>query len=644
MSPKSNLKKKTRSKEIQAGASRNSEAPVAAPSTISWADAVLPGVIGVLTVLVFLPVLRNGFVGWDDEPNLLDNPNYRGFGWNNLQWMFTTFHHSLYRPLTWMTLAFDHALWGMNPAGYHATSVILHAVNAILFFYLTKLLIEAADAKVRERKLPLAVAAAMAALFFALHPLRVEPVAWVSARNDILSATFFLLTLISYVHYARAATAGRSRRLWFAASVAAYGCSLLAKASGIGLPFVLLVLDWYPLRRFAKQTASAVPARRLIAEKLPFLLLALIFGWVAVVAKYEAGSMAAVDMYGLGARAMQSLYGVSFYLYKTLIPLNLSPLYQVPPDFSGTEDWVLAGAAFALAVGVTAFLLRKRWPAPWAALLCYVIILAPFLGVVQSGPQLVADRCSYLSTLGLNVLIAVLLLVSWPGHRRRSWGRPPAALLAASVVVLGAFSALTWQQIAYWRDTETLWREALAINNESDIAHYNLGRVLARRGDRDAAMKEYREALRIQPQDADNHNGVGLLLAVDGKYGESLEEFQKALQVNPRYAEGYFNLGRVYARQGELEKAAQNYREALKLKPDEAEVHLGLGNVFMASDAPVEAAEHFERAVQLNPRLADAHTALARLFAAQGKQVEAEEHYRKALELLKVRAAGASRN
>jgi Tfp pilus assembly protein PilF len=601
----------------------------------------LPGVIGIVTVLVFLPLLRNGFVAWDDEPNLLDNPNYRGFGWNNLQWMFTTFHHSLYRPLTWMSLAFDHALWGMDPAGYHLTSILIHAVNAVLLFYLIERLLEAGDAAVKPQTVPMKIAAGVGALLFAIHPLRVEPVAWISARNDILSATFFLLTLIFYLRYAFAE--GSTRRTWLGASIAAYACSLLAKASGIGLPVVLLILDWYPLRRFGRRSSTPRLGWKLIWEKLPFVVLAAGAALVAVLAKYEAGSMAAVGIYGFGARAVQSAYGLWFYIYKTFLPVELSPLYQVPVDFSGTESWAIAGASLITIMAVSAFLLRERWPAVWASFLFYVVILAPFLGILQSGPQLVADRYSYVSCTSLSLLVGALFLYLWKAHGAR-FRQVHIALGSVAVMVLAVFSVVSWQQIPIWRDTESLWRHALAIDRESDIAHYNLGRVLARRGDRGAAMAEYREAVRIQPQDSDNHNGVGLLLALEGKYEESLTEFQKAVEINPRYAEGFFNLGRIYAIQRDFQKAEQNYREALRLQPEQAEIHLGLGNILMASGASAEAAEHLEQAVKLNPGLADAHTALARLLVAQGKKAEAEEHYQKALELLKSRATDTSRN
>jgi len=642
LSSRSNLKKKPRSKPIRVSASKSAEGSVSAASTGAWIDILLPSLVGLLTVLAFAPCVRNGFVAWDDEPNLLDNPHYRGLGWNHLQWMFTTFHHSLYRPLTWLSLAVDHALWGMNPAGYHATSVIIHAVNAILFFYLTKRLLEYA-APGEGLALRVKIAAATAAIFFAVHPLRVEPVAWVSARNDILSATFFLLTVIFYLRYADAQTMGQRARLWLAASVAAYACSLLAKASGIGLPFVLLILDWYPLRRFGRSTAAALPSIRLLQEKVPFLILAIAAGVTAVAAKYQAGSIAAVNIYGFGARVAQSLYGIWFYFYKTVLPLNLSPLYQVHADFTGTELWIMVGAGLAIALVGLAFGLRKAWPAVWAGFLCYLIILAPFLGIVQSGPQLVADRYSYLACLSIHVLIGAAVLLLWRGRRARL-RPPPFPLIVGCVVVFTVLTTLSWEQLPHWRNTEALWRHALAIDNESDIAHYNLGRALARSGERAAALAEFREALKIQPADPDSHNNVGLLLAVQGNSAEALAEFRNALEVAPHNAEAFFNLGRVYARQGELQQAEQNYREALKLKPDEAEIHLGLANVLMASGASAEAGEHLRRAVELNPDLADAQTAFARWLAADGKTTEAEEHYRRALELLKSRVSSNPRN
>src|ERR1043166_1822243 len=283
-------------------------------STVDWVQPLFVALGGIATVVTFLPTLQTGFVNWDDQTNLLDNPNYRGMTWTNLHWMFTTFHHSLYRPLTWVSLALDYTFWGMNPAGYHLTSLALHAVNAILVYLLIQRLLalrykDSAPTKGLSSKIP----AALGALLFAVHPLRVESVVWISARNDVLSAFFILLTIIFYLQYGKRDERERSRYGWFAAALVVYAFSLLSKASGITLPLVLLVLDVYPLERLGKNGWFGQAARKVWYEKLPFLLLALIAGVVAFLAKYELGSMASVQSYGLSARTAQSLYGLVFY-------------------------------------------------------------------------------------------------------------------------------------------------------------------------------------------------------------------------------------------------------------------------------------------------------------------------------------------
>ena len=592
--------------------------------------------VAIVACTAFLPALWNQFVEWDDYENLISNVHYRGLGWSQLRWMFTTFHMGPYQPLSWVTLGVDYLIWGMNPVGYHLTNVVFHAANAVFFYFISRRLIATAlSLPSYEGSWQLNTSAAFAALIFAIHPLRVESVVWATERRDVLSGFFFLGTIYCYLRvHSVPDDHARSRRRWLTTALVAYVLSLLAKATAMTLPVILLLLDIYPLRRLKGELRSWwTPAQReVLREKIPFAVLAVTFAIVALVGQQQASAMRSLDSDSIESRLAQALFGASFYLWKTLVPVGLSPLYEISPHFSPWDPAILAGAAATIIITGTLYLIRNRWPAGLACWAYSVVTLAPVLGIVSTGPQLVAERYSYLSCLSWAVLAGGVLLYFLRGVAQE---RLALAATVTAIIITGILATLTWKQAAVWRNTATLWNHVLKLDPSSRIAHYNLARFLAREGKHVEAIAHYREALAIRPDDADTHNNLGLLLATRGEVDASLEEFQKAVQIDPNYAKAFFNLGRVFSRQGDLEKAVENYRRALQLSPNEAEIHLGLGNVLARLGQLEEAAAHFQTAIEINPDFADAHVALARALAAQGKKKEAEKHYQQALQLLK---------
>ena len=600
---------------------------------------LIPLFVALAAGVSFFPILGNEFVEWDDYENLISNESYRGLGWSQFRWMFTTFHMGPYQPLSWASLGLDYLIWGMNPAGYHLTNLVLHAANALFFYFVCRrLLALALPVADDDGSWRLSISAAFAALFFALHPLRVESVAWATERRDVLSGFFFLWTIYCYLRGASNSPAQFHSRRWLYAALAVYVLSLLSKAMAITLPVVLIILDAYPLRRLGGHPRQwfAFPLRRVLLEKLPFLIVAIPFALVALFGQQQASAFRSIASSNIGSRLAQALFGASFYLWKTLVPLNLSPLYEIPPKFSPWEPSMVAGAAATTALTLLLYLLRNRWPAGLACWLYSIVVLAPVLGIVQTGPQLVAERYSYLSCLSWAVLAGGLLLYSRRvSPQKRSHGPPAFVAKVTATVIVAVLAVLTWKQTEIWQNTATLWRHVLKHDPNSSFAHYNLARFLAKQGEHAEAISHYRQAISIRPDDPDTHNNLGLLLAVGGRIDESVAEFRTAAQIDPNYARAFFNLGRVYARQGNLEKALQNYRQALKLSPSEVEIHLGLGTV-LAQQGQLEAASvYFAKAVELKPDFADAHVALARLLAAQGRKDDAEKHYRQALHLLK---------
>src|SRR5881275_811891 len=301
--------------------------PVVHTPAPGWVLFLVPVLIALVPVAAFLPSLQNQFVSWDDDENFLDNPHYRGLGWSPLRWMWTT-HQSHYIPLTWMTLGLDYLLWGMNPFGYHLMSLLLHAANAVVFFFVVRRILTRALPSPSERGHALAVSAGFAALVFAIHPLRVESVAWVTERRDVLSGLFYLLTILEYL---RACEPEKRGRWWYWLSVVTFVCALLSKSMVVNLPVVLLILDVYPLRRLGGALGWwSARARRVYVEKIPFVLLAAAASAVALMAQLSHRAMIPVTHLSAPGRLAVSAYGLSFYLWKTVVPLNLSPLYELP--------------------------------------------------------------------------------------------------------------------------------------------------------------------------------------------------------------------------------------------------------------------------------------------------------------------------
>jgi Flp pilus assembly protein TadD len=593
---------------------------------------IVPVALVLATVVAFLPVLQNGFVNLDDDRNLLENVRYRGLGWGQLRWMFTTFHMGHYQPLSWMTLGLDYLLWGMNPFGYHLTNLFLHAVNGLLFYFvLLRLLALSISARPKE-ELPSRLAAGFGALLFAIHPLRVESVAWVTERRDVLSGSFFLLAILCYLN---AVAVGKARYArWMALAIGAYALSLLSKASGVTLPLVLWILDIYPLRRLGSGKWFGKNVRGVWWEKAPFFGLAALFAVVAMLAQSHTGAMASVTQYGVVARLAQASFGLVFYLWKTIMPVGLSPLYELPARFTPWEwRFLIAGPAVLLLSGVL-FLARRRWPAGLAAWGYYVAVVAPVSGIAQSGWQLAADRYSYLSCLGWPALVAGGLLYFRPGWlNKMTGGYVFLPVVGMAGLVVAGLGALTWRQTQVWHDSERLWRHALAATQPSSFAHNNLGNLSYTRGALDEARAHYREALRIRPDNAEARYNLGVAAAKGGALDEAAAHYREALKIRPEYAEAYNNLGNISQARGDFAEAIAHYRESLRLKPENAEAHNNLGYLLFTRGEPEEATRHYRAALAIDPRLAATHVNLADALARRGEVQEAILHYRQALQI-----------
>ncbi len=581
---------------------------------LAWA---VPLAVGLLTFLTFVPALHNGFVSWDDRANFVENPHYRGLGPTQLAWMWTTFRLGHYVPLTWMTLGFDYLLWGMNPAGYHLTNILLHSADAVLVYFVGLRLLRMATASTpmpAGQVLP----AAVAALLFAIHPLRVESVAWVTERRDVLSLLFFLAAILAYLTWRE-----RSRRRWYWIAFAAFACALLSKATAMTLPAVLLILNVYPHKRLGVPGHwRDVEARHVYTELAPFALLSACTVVLSIVA------LSPPDQLGAGAKVAVSAYSLAFYLWKTISPSHLSPLYEMPPHVDPGAAIYVASYVAAITLSAAAWAVRHRWPAVTTAWAIFLVISLPMLGVVQNGPQIAADRYTYHAAPALAILAGAALF----------WARRSATFtLVRGIVgvgVLFVLGALTWSQNGVWRNSESLWGRVLALDSGSSIGHSAMASLLFQQNRLDDAIAQSERAVALAPNYAEAHNDLGVGSARDsGRFADAVVEYERAIAIKPRYDEAHNNLGVVIGHQGNLDSAMMHYREALSINPDNADAHVNWGNALVRSGDPGGAIVHYTMAIHIRPDHADAHFNWGVALARQGRLPEAIEQFRIVLSL-----------
>ncbi len=574
-----------------------------------------------VTLIVFLRAVEGGFVDYDDADYVTANAQVQaGLTWAGVRWAFTTGHASNWHPLTWLSHMLDAQLYGLTPAGHHLTSVAFHAVNAGLVFLVLWNLTGAAGRSLT------------AAALFALHPLRVESVAWISERKDVLSLFFGLLALLAYARFAAArskvntASAAPDRwRGWGAYGLAllCFALSLLSKPMWVTLPFLLLLLDYWPLRRGG---ASVRVWGRLVMEKLPFFALTVASSLVTFWVQQRGGAVASVT--GLPLRARLENAGVAYgrYLLKALWPADLAPLYP-HPGFWPTDQVVVA-ALVVIGISLLVIARRRPWPYAFVGWFWFVGTLVPVIGLVQVGIQSLADRYTYLPGLGL------ILALVWGAQSLMARWRIPPLTIAFGVLALAATCAvLTWRQIRFWRDSERLFSRAVAVTKNNYLAHNNLGFYFAQQGRLPEAIAQYETSLRIKPDYEDALNNLGHALAGQGRHAEALPYYEAALRVRPRHVEVNNNYGNALANLGRLEEAIRHYEIALRENPQHADTHNNLG-IALAQQGCLEAArDHLQEAVRLRPQHAGSHSNLGNVLAALGRLDAAAGQYRQALRL-----------
>jgi tetratricopeptide (TPR) repeat protein len=566
------------------------------------------GFLLLAVALVFGQAACYEFVDFDDGLYVYENPQVaHGLTAQGLTWAFMRSHAGNWHPLTWVSLMCDCELYGLNAGGHHLTNVLVHAATTILLFL------------VLWRMTGGFWPGALVAAIFAVHPLHVESVAWVSERKDVLSGLFFVLTLAAYLRYVRRPFS-LARYLLV---IALFAAGLMAKPMLVTLPFVLLVLDYWPLRRFAGSSWRRFAY--LTMEKLPLLLLTALSCVATVWAQGEA--VVPLDRLPFCWRLGNALVSYVAYVGQSCCPLGLAVFYPHP----GADlpiGKLVASAAILAGVSAAALAGWRRRPYLIVGWLWYLGMLVPVIGLSQTGLQATADRYTYLPQIGLCIALAWGVTGVWPSSTQRRW-----VCSVASALMLLVLMGCAWRQTTFWCDNETLWNHTLACTSRNNVAQNRLGKALADRGQADAAIAHYRKALEIKPDYAEAHDNLGNVLAGRGQVDLAIAHYRKGLEIQPDDAEAHNNLAVALAGCGQVDSAIAHYRKALEIQPDHIEAHNNLA-VALAGRGQVDLAiAHYQKVLELKPGYAKVHNNLGNALAGRGQVDLAITHYQKALEI-----------
>ena len=632
---------------------------------VLWASAALL----LATLGVYWQVLSCDFINYDDHQYVSGNPHvHAGLTLQSLRWAFNIGYASNWHPLTWLSHIADCQVFGLQPRGHHLTNLLFHAMNTLLLFGILKRMTGAL-----WRSL-------MVAALFALHPVHVESVAWVAERKDVLSTFFFLLTLGAYARYAegrRQKAEGRIQnlessnrhhaaapsstfdvqpstlasltpgRLWYWAAVVLFACGLMSKPMVVTLPFVLLLLDYWPLRRFEVSSlhprgwSSGSRLWKLLLEKTPFLALSILSSVVTILAQRRGGAMVPIEVIALDARCWNALVSYLRYAGNLFWPENLAVIYPYVREW---PSWLI-GLAAAFLFGTTWLALKLRRQAPYLPVgwFWYLGTLVPVIGLVQVGEQAMADRYTYIPSIGFFLAISWAipqLLGKWP------YRRPALAIGAA--LALAACATATGLQLRHWRDGISLFEHALAVTENNAVAHSTLGLALMDKGKLEEAVAQDQAALQISPGYLLAHNNLGVALARLGRFDEAMAHYESALQIDAKNAEAHFNLANAlnpgymdtYAAAGavpnhlaDAQRAREHYQAALDLYPDYVYARVNWGNLELTLGKPEEAIRQYREAIQIDPLAALAHFDLGNALVKTGKTNDAIGSYARAVQI-----------
>ncbi len=524
----------------------------------------------VSTFAVYRQAGTHEFINYDDNLYITENPHVQqGLTGASIGWAFTTTETGNWHPLTWLSLMTDVRLFGLDPGSHHLVSVGFHILNSLLLFVLFR--------KMTASVWPGACVAAL----FALHPLHVESVAWAAERKDVLSTLFWIGAMLAYMKYAERPGLGP-----YGLALLLFALGLLSKPMVVTLPFILLMIDYWPLGRIRAQNeagGAAEQARKqsqsrfgkkplgsLLIEKAPFLALALISGLVTMAAQGSGGAVTPFGALPLGSRIANAANSYLEYVLKMFWPANLAILY--PYSAGEIPPWrIVAAGVFLAGVSALAFLAFRKRRYVMVGWLWYVVTLLPVIGLIQVGTQSMADRYTYLPLIGLFVIIAWGVRDLTAGVQSRR-----VILATAASLALAALSYLSWAQLATWQNSVTVFTRAIEVTSNNWLAHANLGVALGKEGKLNEALAQFSDAVAIRPDYADAYNNMGIVLAMQGKTSDAHARFSEAIRYNPDHVNARYNLGLILTQEGRLDDAAAQYAEVLRLKPDNVEARRAL--------------------------------------------------------------------
>ncbi|MBV8488039.1 MAG: tetratricopeptide repeat protein, partial [Planctomycetaceae bacterium] len=572
------------------------------------ARAAVPVLVFIATLLPFAPVVGNDFVNWDDTGNFTMNVHYRGLDWPNLRWAWTTLHLGVYQPLTWMLCGLEYKLFGLRPGGYHLVSVMLHGAVSVALYVLVIAILRPARPDFDPG--PARLAGVIAVLFWSVHPLRVEAVAWASCQGYLPCA--FFAVLAAYFYLLAHPPTGPARFGWIAGALGSYVASLLCHATSLGLPVVLLALDFAVLRRLKSRS----DVRRAMREKWPFLIVALVFAIGGYLGKQSDQGIIRLSVYGPSQRLAAAAYAVCYYLVRSFLPLGLHAHHHFPEQFGILEPIFLISLAGVLCLCAASIALRKQWPGLLAAVVAYAAVLAPNSGLLTFGSQLVADRYAYLSLMPWSVA-GTFALAAITGKYIR-------IVTACSLVLLLTLGILSWQQCLVWRSSESLWTWSLSQGEvQNPVVLGNLAADLLEQGRVQEAEKFMSQSLQYAPGSASAHNTMGLILLKAGKLGSAIEAFRESVALDRENAETRKNLAQALARANKTAEALDEYAAAVRLRPDSASLRQEYGALLAREGRLEEATVQFRQAIHLEPDVPVGHLFLGRVLVDLGRRDEA---------------------
>ncbi|HUI66846.1 MAG TPA: tetratricopeptide repeat protein [Nitrospirota bacterium] len=603
-------------------------------------------IVSLVTFVVYLPSLHHEFVEWDDAQYVVENLHIRSINITFIKWAFANFHASNWHPLTWISHAIDYAIWGLNPLGHHLTNVILHAINTylvvLLIIGLLNVLKETTIKKGLEEFLherTILITGGVTGLLFGLHPLHVESVVWVAERKDLLCALFVLLSIILYTKYvnrinkepAQEKSSLRFFNKQYFIAFVFFILALLSKPMAVTLPFVMLILDWYPFKRIR----SLKTFQAAFIEKIPFIALSLISSVLTVLAQRAGGALVSMESAPLSTRVIVGAGSLIAYLWKMIWPLNLIPFYPYPTDVSLLSLEYLVKIVFVIGITILCIVTAKKqrlWLSVW---IYYVVTLIPVIGIVQVGRQAMADRYTYLPSLGPFLIMG--LGVAWASRKMNTlprWGQI-IKLLGAAIFIFAfvSMSYLTFRQISIWNNSIRLWSYVIGKHPERvHLVYYFRGLAFLNTDQADKAIEDFDMAIALDPYFGDAFLNRGNAFEKIGKLDKAIEDFDKAIALSPSY-EAYFNRGITFEKMGLIDKAIADYDKAIAFNPYHYEAYFAVGKLYGKAGLFDKAIEYFNKYIAINPKNAESYNNRGLSYVYIGQDDRALEDFNKAIAL-----------